>query len=173
MLLTGYAKQVFRPTCNPSFQSIHCIARLNQNISEVLPYLNALLGGAEYFRDPPELMLQHYGKIIKVGGREIAVNALEDEEEADRILLWLKDRINEAWRNRENIIPKYEGRGKPKLIDILKLLPKTNCKKCGRLTCMVFAAQTVEGGLGPEDCPDLPVDTREKLATYLNGYDFG
>jgi ArsR family metal-binding transcriptional regulator len=171
MVLSGYVKNIFRPTCNPSFQSVHCIARLNQDISEVLPYLNALLGGAEYFPDPPELMLQHYGKIIKVGGREIAVNALEDEEEADRILLWLKDQINEAWTNRENIIPKYEGRGKPKLIDILKLLPRTNCKKCGRPTCMVFAVQMVELGLGPEDCPDLPVDAREKLAVYLNGYD--
>ena len=171
MVLSGYVKNIFRPTCNPSFQSVHCIARLNEDISEVLPYLNAFLGGAEYFRDPPELMLQHYGKIIKVGGREIAINALEDEEEADRVLLWLKDQINEAWRNRENIIPKYEGRGKPKLIDILKLLPRTNCKKCGRPTCVVFSAQMVEGGLGPEQCPDLSDDAREKLAAYLNGYD--
>jgi ArsR family metal-binding transcriptional regulator len=171
MLLTGYVKQIFRPTCNPGFESVHCIARLNEDISEALPYLNAMLGGTEYFRDPPELMLLHYGKIIKVGGREIAVNALEDEKEADRILGWLQDHINEAWLNRDSIIPKYKGREKPKLIEILKLLPRTNCKKCGRATCMVFAAQMVEGGLGPEDCPDLPDDFREKLAAYLAKYD--
>ncbi len=45
MLLTGYVKKVFRPTCNTSFESVHCIARLNEDISEVLPYLNSLLGG--------------------------------------------------------------------------------------------------------------------------------
>jgi ArsR family metal-binding transcriptional regulator len=172
MLLTGYVKQIFRPTCSPSFESVHCIAHLNEDISEVLPYLNALLGGMEYFRDPPEVMFRHYGKIIKVGAREIAINALEDEDEADRVLKWLKDQINEAWANHESITPQYEGRKKPKLIEILKLLPKTNCKKCGRLTCMVFAAQVAEGGLGPEHCPDLSVTNQEKLTAYLAGYDF-
>lgn len=172
MLLTGYVKQIFRPTCNPSFESVHCIAHLNEDISEVLPYLNALLGGTEYFRDPPEVMFRHYGKIIKVGAREIAVNALEDEDEADRVLKWLKDQINEAWEKHESITPQYEGRKKPKIIEILKLLPKTNCKKCGRPTCTAFAAQVAEGGLGPEHCPDLSATNQEKLTAYLDGYDF-
>jgi ArsR family metal-binding transcriptional regulator len=172
MLLTGYVKRIFRPTCNPSFESVHCIAQLNEDISEVLPYLNTLLGGTEYYLNPPMLMLRHYGKIIKVSAREIVINALEDEDEAERILAWLKDQINEAWANREKIIPKYEGRKKAKLIEILKLLPKTNCKKCGRPTCTVFAAQMTEGGLGPEHCPELSKANREKLAVYLSGYDF-
>ncbi len=137
----------------------------------MLPYLNAFLGGTEYFCDPPQVMFLHYGKIIKVSGREIAVNALEDEAEADRILAWLKDQINEAWENRERITPQYEGRKKPKLLDILRILPRTNCRKCGRTTCMVFAAQMVEGGVGPEQCSDLPDDGRRKLTAYLSGYD--
>jgi len=171
MLLTGYLKHIFRPTCNPSFESVHCIARLNEDISEVLPYLNAALGGVEYFNDPPEVVFHHYGKIIKVGAREIAINALEDENEAERILTWLKDQINEAWENRENIVPRFEGRKKPKLIEILKFLPRTNCKKCGRATCMVFAAQMAEGGLGPEQCPGLTEGSRQKLADYLSKFD--
>ena len=40
-------------------------------------------------------MLHHHGKIIKVGSQEIAVNALEDEQEADRILEWLRNEINQ------------------------------------------------------------------------------
>jgi ArsR family metal-binding transcriptional regulator len=100
MLLTGYVKQIFRPTCNPSFESVHCIAHLNEDISEVLPYLNAMLGGKEYFCDPPEVVFSHYGKMIKVGGKEIAINALKDADEADRVLVWLKDQINEAWVKR-------------------------------------------------------------------------
>ncbi|MBW2042895.1 MAG: hypothetical protein JRI76_12845 [Deltaproteobacteria bacterium] len=72
MLLTGYIKEIFRPECNPSFESVHCIARLNENIGAVLPYLNAVLGGTQYFADPPEVMFHHHGKIIKVGSREIA-----------------------------------------------------------------------------------------------------
>lgn len=172
MLLTGYRKNIFRPTCNPSFESVHCTAHLNEDISEVLPYLNAMLGGKEYFHDPPAVMFRHYGKIIKVGAREIAINALKDEEEADRVLAWLKDQINEAWTNRKSIIPQYEGRKRPQLLEILKLLPKTNCRKCSRPTCTVFAAQMAEGGLGPENCPDLSHENREKLSLYLAQFDF-
>jgi len=172
MLLSGYTKTVFRPECNPSFQSLHCIARLNEDVRAVLPYLNAVLGGTQYFSDPPEVMFHHQGKILKVGAREIALNALKDEAEADRILEWLKKEINETWENRADITPCYTGKTKPKLLEILRLLPKTNCGKCGRPTCMVFAALATEGVRGAEDCPELGQEQREKLAAYLAGFEF-
>ncbi len=141
-------------------------------MSEVLPYLNAVLGGTQYFNDPPEVMFHHQGKIIKVGAWEIAVNALRDEQEADRILEWLKNEINQAWENRDAITPCYIGKIKPKLIEILKLLPKTNCKKCGQPTCMAFAAQVMEGGRGAEHCPELNEENRTKLSRYLADFIF-
>ena len=45
MLLISYEKEIFRPKCNPGFESVHCIAHLDQDIGEALPYLNAELGG--------------------------------------------------------------------------------------------------------------------------------
>ncbi|MBW2113198.1 MAG: Fe-S cluster protein, partial [Deltaproteobacteria bacterium] len=89
MLLESYTKKIFRPECNPSFQSLHCIAALDQDITDALPYLNAVLGGFEYFKDPPAVTFRIQGKIIAVHPREIAVNALRDEEEAGKILEWL------------------------------------------------------------------------------------
>ncbi len=172
MLLTGYTKEIFRPECNPSFESVHCIARLNEDIRDVLPYLNAVLGGTQYFADPPEVMFHHHGKIIKVAAREIAVNALKDEAEADRILEWLRSEINQAWENRETIAPCFTGKTRPQVMEILRLLPKTNCKKCGRPTCMAFAAQVAEGGRGADDCPELAAENREQLTAYLSGFDF-
>jgi ArsR family metal-binding transcriptional regulator len=172
MLLNNYTKKIFRPECNPSFESVHCIATLDEDISEALPYLNADLGGTQYYKDPPTVMFHAYGKIIKVSGREIAVNALKDEEEADKIITWLKNEINRVWENRDQITPSESTPEKPKLIEILKLLPKTNCKKCGLVTCMVFAAQAMEGGRGVNDCPELSDDMREKLGAYLSKFNF-
>ncbi len=172
MLLNSYTKEIFRPECNASFESVHCKAHLNEDVGEVLPYLNAVLGGAQYFTDPPAVMFHHHGRIIKVGAEEIAINALKDEEEADRVLEWLKTEINQAWENRDTIIPCYSGKVKPKLFEILKFLPKTNCKKCGQPTCMVFAAQVAEGGRGIESCPDLAGESRKKLGAYLSGFEF-
>ena len=172
MLLESYKKEIFRPECNPSFQSLHCIAHLDQDITDALPYLNAALGGFEYFKEPPAVTFRVQGKIITVHPREIAVNALKDEEEADKILEWLQREINAAWEKRGEIKPKYEGAPKPKLLEILKLLPKTNCRECGQATCMVFAALAAQGAKNEEDCPALSAEIKGLLKTYLSRFEF-
>ena len=172
MLLVSYKKEIFRPECNPSFQSLHCIAHLDQDIAEALPYLNATLGGFEYLKDPPAVTFRLHGKLITVHPRQIAVNALRDEEEADKILEWMKREINDAWDNREKITPSYEGAPKPKILEILKLLPKTNCRECGQPTCMVFATLAAQGVNEEGDCPALNEEKKGLLKTYLSRFDF-
>jgi ArsR family metal-binding transcriptional regulator len=172
MLLKSFSKEIFRPKCNPGFESLHCIAHLDQDISEALPYLNAILGGFEYLKDPPALIFRSQGKLITLHSRQIAINSLKDEAEADKILEWLKREINGAWQNRESIEPCYEGAPKPKLIEILKLLPKTNCKQCGESTCTVFAARMAEGVKASTDCPALDADNQRRLEEYIRQFNF-
>lgn len=172
MLLRGYSKEIFRPQCNPGFESLHCIAHLEQDISEVLPYLNRALGGFEYLREPPAVTFKTHGKIITVHSKEIAINALKDEEEADKILEWLKREINETWERRNEITPSFEGAPRPKIIEILKLLPKTNCRKCGQPTCMVFATLVAQGAKSASDCPELNEEARGRLSEYMAGFQF-
>ena len=172
MILKGYHKEIIRPECNPGFESVHCIAHLHQDVSEVLPYLNAVLGGFEYVKDPPAVIFRTQGKFITVHGRKIAINALKDEVEADKILKWLKREINEAWINRDSIEPSFEGAPKPKLIEILKLLPKSNCKECGEPTCMVFAGRMAEGVKVPQDCPPLGTENKLHLEEYMRQFKF-
>jgi ArsR family metal-binding transcriptional regulator len=170
MILESYTKEIFRPECNPSFQSLHCIAHLDQDITEALPYLNATLGGFEYLKNPPAVTFRIQGKILTVHPREIAVNALRDEEEADKILEWMKREINDAWKNRDEITPSYEGAPKPKILEILKLLPKTNCRECGQPTCMVFATLAAQGVKDEGDCPALTGEKKRLLQTYLERF---
>ena len=172
MLLKNYTKEIFRPECNPSFQSLHCIAHLEQDVSKTLPYLNASLGGFEYLKDPPAVTFRVNGKIITVHPRQIAVNALKDEVEADKILKWLQREINEAWEKRSEITPRYEGTPKPKILEILRFLLLTNCRECGEPTCMVFATKIAEGAKGPEDCPHLEEEKRMKLEEYMDPFQF-
>jgi ArsR family metal-binding transcriptional regulator len=172
MLLKHYTKEIFRPECNPGFESVHCIARLEQNVEPVLPYLNANLGGFEYLIDPAAVIFRSQGKLITVQGKKIAINALRDEAEADKILEWLKREINETWENRSEIQPSYEGSPKPKIIEILKLLPKTNCKECGLPTCMVYATRVAEGVKEPDDCPSLDFEKKGQLEEYMTQFAF-
>jgi len=172
MLLESYTKEIFNNECMPSAMSVQCFAHLDEDISEALPYLNAVLGGFTYTKDPPSVTFKSQGKLITVHAKKIAINALKDEDEATKIIEWLKREINSAWEKREKIEPLYEAAPQPRVIEILKLLPKTNCKECGQPTCMVFAAQVAEGAKGPEDCPPLNDDGRNKLAEYLGQFRF-
>jgi ArsR family metal-binding transcriptional regulator len=172
MLLTGYRKEISRPACNNAFQSLHCIAHLDEDIGEALPYLNTVLGGDTYIKEPPSVTFKSQGKLITVHSRKIAVNALRDEAEAHHILEWLKNEINDAWANRDTIVPKYDGKSKPHILDIYKLLPKTNCRKCGQPTCMMFASLATEGIKGYGDCPEIGEENRKKLKEYLGRFLF-
>ncbi len=170
MLLQTYRKEIFRSKCQSTVESLHCFGHLDQDVGEALPYLNAVLGGFEYTRDPPSVTFKAHGKLITVHPRKIAINALRDEQEADKILEWLKGEINEAWERRPEIEPCFEGRPRPRIIEVLKLLPKTNCRECGEATCMVFATRVVEGVKGADDCPPLAPQNQERLRNYMAGF---
>jgi acetyl-CoA decarbonylase/synthase complex subunit gamma len=49
-------------------------------------------------------------------------------------------------------------------LDIFKLLPKTNCKKCGMPTCLAFAMALAQKRAKLDDCPDVSDEAKDKLA---------
>ncbi len=171
MLLQSYTKRIIPAECNPNFESFHCIANLDQDVSAALPYLNASLGGFTYIQEPPSVTFRVHGKLITVYGDRIAINALRDEEEAEKILSWLKREINEAWEKRGQIQPSDESATQPQIIEILRLLPrKIGCRACGQPTCMVFAQLIADGIKDIKDCPQMSEENREKLRKYLSGF---
>ena len=170
MLLENYRLEIFNSTCNPGAMGVHCYAHLDQDVGPALPYLNTVLGGFEYLQDPPSVTFKAHGKLITVHERKIAINALKDEAEAQKIVEWLKREINDAWENREEIVPSYKRAPRPQLIEILKLLPKINCRQCGETTCMVFASRIAEGAKGIDACPPLEPEQRQKLDDYMGRF---
>jgi acetyl-CoA decarbonylase/synthase complex subunit gamma len=49
-------------------------------------------------------------------------------------------------------------------LEIFKLLPKTNCKKCGMPTCLAFAMQLAQKRAKLDDCPDVSEEAKQQLA---------
>jgi ArsR family metal-binding transcriptional regulator len=92
--------------------------------------------------------------------------------EADKILEWLRQEINSTWEKRDAIEPSFDTPAKPRIFDILKLLPKTNCGECGQPTCTVFASVVAQGAKGPEDCPPLDDKNKMKIQEYLRQFTF-
>lgn len=48
-------------------------------------------------------------------------------------------------------------------LDIYKLLPKTNCKKCGSPTCLAFAMKLAMKKASLDECPDITREARKAL----------
>ena len=170
MLLESYRLDIFNNECMPGAMSVQCHAHLDQDVSPALPFLNAVLGGFEYIREPPSVTFKLHGKLLTVHGNLIAVNALKDETEARKIVDWMKREINAAWENRAAITPRCEGLPRPQVIQILKLLPKTNCQACSEPTCLVFATRVAEGIKGVDACPELDSAARVRLEAYLQPF---
>ncbi len=49
-------------------------------------------------------------------------------------------------------------------LDIFKLLPKTNCKKCGMPTCLAFAMQLAQKRAELDACPEVSEESKNTLA---------
>lgn len=172
MLLETYTLKIFNSECNPGAMSVHCMARLEQDIGPALPYLNASLGGFEYIREPPSVTFRAQGKLITVHRDKIMINALKDEAEARKIVAWLQREINAAWEQRGTLTPAFEGLPRPMVMTILKMLPRTNCRACGEPTCLVFAVRMAEGVKAVEACPPLAAAARQALEAYIQNFNF-
>ena len=167
--------EIFRPKMDATKEVLHSIARFDCDISPVFPYLNAELGGWDYDQTNQVLLLKLAdGKWITLQAREIGIRGARDIEESEALLKWIKGQINDIYERRDQIEPRYTSQAGLKIMEILKLLPLTNCKLCGYATCMAYAAALREGEISLRDCPPLKEekygDKQEKLQNYLESF---
>ena len=155
-LIHGYRLDVATPDCFPETTLWRAKVHLDDDIEEALPYLNASLEKCNYDHDTRILLWDDAGRRYAFRQYEIAIAPVEDREEARTVAENVIGMVNDIWSRRHTIIPSFEGkRPPPNLLDIYKLLPRTNCKECGYLTCMAFASDLREGKVEPAQCTQL------------------
>jgi len=155
MLLKDYKFRIVLPECNPTVQTVNAIADLTDDISEVFPYLNATIKGCRYDPDNGTLRFVKDGRVIVLYPRQIGVTKLEGEDEAKMVLDSVKALINTTYDKRSTIEPSYKRGDEIKFLDVYKLLPGTNCKKCGEPTCLAFANKLVRQEASLSNCTPL------------------
>jgi len=170
MLLRSYMiTKVGRSFCNPEWVAV--IAELSDDISEVFPYLNAVVKNAVYTPEAQNLNFKVDAGGVSLMPREINVGQVACEEDGIKLLDYVKQLINDTWEKRASITPVYERKEETKAKDILDYLPKTNCRDCGLPTCFAFAVALVKGQKRLKDCPALNnskfAQDKEALARLL------
>lgn len=169
MLLQRFTKKFVRPP-HPEAKHLRCFARLDDDIGEVMPYLHTALKGHQFFPDTPSLTIKYQDRLITLYSREIHINMVKNVEEAEVILTWLQEAVNQTWREKDAIQSSWEATHTPPMLPILKLLPRTNCRQCGESSCLGFAQQVAAREKYPSDCPAIDLVSQEILEDYLTTF---
>ncbi len=158
-LIEDYDIQLIEPGCAPGTGRRGALVSLPNDISAVFPYLNAVLADAQYDHQNQVLIWAEECQQYAFRPREIRVAHVEDAAEAQKIVSQLVEKVNKVWQERETITPRFTERKLASVIDIFRLLPQTNCRQCGYLTCLAYAADLRKSRARLEWC--LPLSPPE------------
>jgi ArsR family metal-binding transcriptional regulator len=172
MLLQSVEPQVVLPPCDYERETVNVIGRFAEDISPVMPYLNAIQPKALYNRSADILRFRFEGHQVTLQPHEMAAGGLADADEAIEMLARLQRLINDTWERRDAITPSTVERKRLKALDVYRLLPGTNCQACGEASCFVFAnklaARQVEVTLCAPLCTDpAHIEERAKMMALL------
>ncbi len=172
-LIKDYTVTLFEPPCLPGSPRWSSVVEIDADLTDLLPYLNGYLKKRFYDPNTHTIVFKMNGHGVAVRPREIRIGNLIDKDEGERVAKEVIDFINEIHEKRDTITPDTTRKEPPKAIEIFKLLPKTNCKKCGQLTCMAFASALAKGDADIDDCPELFEEkyreNREKIEALFMG----
>ncbi len=127
MLLESYKITRILP-CLADPEKIRVIADVTGEIHKAFPYLNATIKECLFNHPALTLTIRKGEKLITLHANHITLTKIDDEQEAEALLGWLQNLVNETYQGRDKIQPDYTMRQELKTTDIIKLLPGTNCK---------------------------------------------
>lgn len=163
-LIRRYEISLASPECHPGSDRLRALVSLEDDIGEVLPYLNADLGGFDYHHQDRILIWGNSGKIYAFRPHEIAIAPVLSREDAQELTENIVSMVNDIWQRKNKIKPNFKGRKRPPdVLAVYKLLPRTNCKECSFPTCMAFATALRNDSTKSSLCPYLPEQAYLKL----------
>ncbi|MGB9792061.1 MAG: aminotransferase class V-fold PLP-dependent enzyme [Thermacetogeniaceae bacterium] len=170
--LTGYRIQQTSP-CFSDAKKIRVVASLPRNIEELFPYLNAVLRG-NYNREEKSFTFSYEDRPVVLEPTLMTLGKTEDLAKAKEIFDRVIRILNKVYAERDRIVPTTEPQIQLSPLSLYKHLPRANCRKCGELTCLAFAAGVVQGNRKLDDCPTLQEPSyarqREAIEQQLADY---
>lgn len=128
---------------------------LPRDISPVFPYLNTILEDTVYDHENSILIGFNNRKRYAFRPHEIQLGMVADPTDVSSIIEEVVKLVNSVWKDRDTITPSFVERKIPPVFEIYRMLPGTNCKECGYLTCLAFAADLRAGKVEPDACTKL------------------
>jgi ArsR family metal-binding transcriptional regulator len=155
LLIQNYRLEIRLSTHSVDELEFEAVAHLETDLSQVLPYLNAVLPQARYSPQAPALTWRYEAHKVGIWADRIAVDHIHDHDEVREVMEHLIGVVNGVWDRRDEIEPKEQAREFLQPLEIYHFLPQTNCKLCGVSTCYNFALQLAAGQTEVVKCSPL------------------
>lgn len=149
------------------------IVELSDDISVIFPYLNAVYPYISFNPGANAVTVRRGERLLTFYPRTAIFAKVDGVEDAVAQLEWFRKLCLETWERRHTITPSFQPKSMLGPLDIYRLLPQSNCKRCGEATCMAFAVALLQGRRTLQECPPLHEPARaeahRRLAELLGG----
>ena len=154
-------RRMNRPAWNALFN-------LDQDVSALFPYINGTIERALYFEKPHYILFSLDDTECALYPKRAVTGLFSDRDEALDFAWKLIDLLNDLDTRKGSLAPNHRKYKHIPVLDIFKILPRTNCKQCGYPTCMAFAAAVSTHKASPCQCPDFsqPITTTTTYPVY-------
>lgn len=141
------------PLCDRNWGA-HC--NLDADVRELFPYINADKEDARYQHRPLHVQFHHEKVLCTLYPEEAIAAPFKGRDHVFDFLEGLITYLNNLHKRCHELKPDHNiYRQPPSVVDILKALPRTNCRACGHATCSSFAVALRSGQASPSHCPDF------------------
>jgi ArsR family metal-binding transcriptional regulator len=134
------------------------IGQPDRSLGDVIPYLATLPSVIAYNPENLTLTFRRQPGFMTLYPEMVYITQIKNIEEGLVLLEALVKAINATWENRAELVACTTVQRAPRWLDIIMLLPRTNCKRCGEVTCMAFAASLVKQERQLQQCVPLASD---------------
>lgn len=167
--IEGYAELKMQPLATPMGTDWYADETVlvagvifEKDLSSLFPYLNGVLQKTIYLKAPPFIRFRFEGVLCAVHPFYMAAFPFGDRSGAEGFADRIIEFMNDVHARRSTIKPNHKTHHPVSVVEVLKILPKTNCGRCGYPTCLAFAGAIRTGRAMPSQCPELVSPMVEK-----------
>ncbi len=169
MLINGYSQLAFKAS-GPHLVNSNQVAhfRLDADLTKLFPYINAVVKDAIYYDKPHYIQFTLDGFFCALYSESAVVGPFGNLEKAISFIKRLINFLNDMHSRRYSIKPDFKKYKYIPVLEIYKLLSRTNCRECGFPSCMAFSVALSRGKTDPYLCPELnnPINENAVYPVY-------
>ncbi len=140
--------------------------KLREDVSRLFPYINAAIENTRWFTNPDYVQFSRKEIQCTLHPDEAILMPFSSKGQALWYINDLVTYLNALYAQKDTLAPNYKKVARPvSTVDIYRLLPGTNCRACGFMTCLAFAAALGRHTAAPDQCPDFSTPLYQS-ATY-------